>query len=329
MKILQMTHQGDIGGSTNSITWLARGLADRGHEVFVACRPESLLASRFARGPARIVEMRLPRGPALFAEAIRWRQWIEERGIDVVNANASLDRHLVSYVRVLGTRAVVVHTRRNVARSSGGRLRARFDAATTDRIVAVSAEVAGGLVARGLPKRHVEVIRNGIPLAELRAADPARVAALRESLELRAGVPVVGVIARRKSQEELLDAAARLDRPLEILLAGIAEDEPLRRRITALPAGVRARCLGFRDDVPDVSALLDVFVLPSMIEGFSLALLEAMARGLPCVATDAGGNREALAENSGRLYAGGDVEGLARELGALLDDPSDASSTWT
>jgi glycosyltransferase involved in cell wall biosynthesis len=155
-------------------------------------------------------------------------------------------------------------------------------------------------------------------------ADPARVAALRETLALRDGVPVVGVIARRKRQEELLDAAARRGAPLEILLAGIPEDEPLKRRIEALPEGIRARCLGFRDDVPEVSALLDVFVLPSTIEGFSLALLEAMARGLPCVASDAGGNREALAEDTGRVYPPGNVEALTRELSALLSDPAAA-----
>ncbi len=324
MRILQLTHQGDLGGATNSITWLSRGLAQRGHEVYLGCRPESLLASRFPQGPARVVEMRLPRGPALLAEAVRWRQWIEERGIDVVNANASLDRHLVSYVKLMGTRAAIVHTRRNVARSAGGKLRARFDAATTDRIVAVSAEVADGLVRRGVPRARVEVIRNGVPLADLRAADPERAAALRASFELRPGVPVVGVVARRKSQEDLLDAAIRLARPMEILLAGIPEDAALAARIARLPAGVRARCLGYRDDVPEISSLLDVFVLPSRIEGFSLALLEAMARGLPCIASDAGGNREALAEGGGRLYPPGDGAALARELAALLDDPAAA-----
>lgn len=319
-----MTHQGDFGGSTNSITYLAKGLAERGHDVFLACRPESLLASRFPQGPVRCVEMRLPRGPALFAEAVRWKRWIDESGVDVVNAHASLDRHLVSYLRILGTRAVLVHTRRNVVRSAGGWLRSRYDAATTDAIVAVSREVKGGLVRRGVPGGHVEVIRNGIPVSDLRRADAEHTNALRRILELRDGVPVVGVVARRKQQQDLLAAAARLARPLEILLAGVTEDADLAQRIATLPEGVRVRCLGFRDDVPEISALLDVFVLPSAIEGFSLALLEAMARGLPCVATDAGGNAEALAEGAGRVYAPGDVAALASELARLLDHPADA-----
>jgi glycosyltransferase involved in cell wall biosynthesis len=324
-----MTHQGDEGGSTNSITWLSRGLAERGHEVWLACRPESLLARRFASGPVRVVPARLPRGPRLVAEAVRWRRWVRRHAIDVVNAHASLDRHLASYLRMLGTSAGLVHTRRNLARSSGGWVRARLDAATADAIVAVSERVADDLVRRGVPRARITVIRNGLPLAELEVAEPARVAALRRALALRQGVPVVGVVARRKSQGDLLRAARRLARPLEILLVGVDEDRELAELAADLAPAVRTRCLGFRSDVAALSALFDVFVLPSGIEGFSLALLEAMARGLPCVATDAGGNAEALAEGCGLLYPPGDVEALAKALAWLLADPDAARALGT
>jgi glycosyltransferase involved in cell wall biosynthesis len=319
-----MTHQGDLGGATNSITWLTRGLAARGHDVTIACRPESLIASRFREGPVERIDLDLPRGLRLLPAALDWKRRIERGGYDVVNAHASLDRHVLSYLRLMGARCALVHTRRNVALSTGGRLRARFDVATTDAIIAVSDRVGEDLVRRGMPAGHVSVVRNGLPLSELRPADPDRVAALRRELDLRDGVPVLGVIARRKSQEELVDAAGRLGRPLEILLAGVDEDDALAQAIARLPDGVRARCLGYRDDVPELSALLDVFVLPSTIEGFSLALLEAMARGLPCVATDAGGNAEALAEGAGILYPPGDVPALTDALRGLLDSPPEA-----
>lgn len=319
-----MTHQGDIGGSTNSITWLTRGLAARGHQVTLACRPESLIASRFQDGPVTLAPLDLARGIRLAGQARTWKRWIQEERFDVVNAHASLDRHLLSYARMLGLRAAIVHTRRNVALSTGGRLRAWFDARTTDAVIAVSGEVGADLVRRGLPRDHVHVVRNGLPLSELPQPDPDRVAALRDELALRAGVPVLGVLARRKSQPELLRAAGELNRPLEILLAGVEEDEELRVAREQLPDAVRSRCLGFRDDVADLSALLDVFVLPSTIEGFSLALLEAMARGLPCVASDAGGNREALDEGAGLIYPPGDVPALAQALRGLLDRPEEA-----
>ncbi len=317
-----MTHQGDVGGSTNSITWLTRGLAERGHEVFLACRPESLIARRFANGPARTVELRLPRGARLLAEVPRWKKWIERERIDVVNAHASLDRHLVSYLRFAGSRTALVHTRRNVALSSGGRARAWFDARTTDGIIAVSGDVGDDLVRRGVPRAHVHVIHNGIPLAELPEPDPTRVSRLRAEWAERPGVPVVGVVARRKSQDDLLRAAEILGRPLEILCVGVEEDEGLQALARRLPPVVRARFLGFRDDVADLSALFDVFVLPSEIEGFSLALIEAMARGIPCIATDAGGNREALDEGAGIVVPPRDPAALASALARVLDDRS-------
>ncbi len=326
MRVFQLTHQGDAAGSTNSITWLARGLAARGHDVFLGCRPESLLARRFASAGerVRVVPMRLSRGARLALEALQWKRWIARERIDVVNAHASLDRHLVSYLRLAGCRAALVHTRRNMARSSGGSVRTWFDARTTDAVVAVSQEVADDLVRRGLPRARVHVIRNGIPVAELPAADPARVAALRRELALPDGVPVVGVVARRKSQTHLLRAAARLARPVVVLLAGVDADAESAASERELAPGSRVHCLGFRDDVADLSALFDVFVLPSEIEGFSLALLEAMARGLPCIATDAGGNREALEEGAGIVTAPGDVEAMAAALAGLLDDPASA-----
>ncbi len=316
-----MTHQGDEGGSTNSITWLTRGLTERGHDVHLACRPESLLASRFAEGPVRRVDARLPRGPRLLGEARAWKRWTEEHRIDVVNAHASLDRHLVSYLRLLGSRVGIVHTRRNLALSTGGWVRARFDALTTDAVIAVSRRVADDLVRRGLPRRHVTVVRNGIPLDRLAPVDPERVAHLRRELALRDGVPVVGVVARRKSQDDVLRAASVLRRPLEILFVGIDEDPELRALGASLPEECRALCLGFREDVADVYGLFDAFVLPSSIEGFSLALLEAMARGLPCIATDAGGNREALENGAGDLFSEGDATALAGALSRILDDP--------
>ena len=98
----------------------------------------------------------------------------------------------------------------------------------------------------------------------------------------------------------------------------------VRTSAARAPAGGRALCLGFRADIADLSGLFDVFVLPSEIEGFSLALIEAMARGLPCIASDAGGNREALDGGCGILIPPRDPAALAKALASILDDP-DAS----
>lgn len=317
-----MTHQGDVAGSTNSITWLSRGLAQRGHDVFLACRPESLIAKRFEHGPVHLVPLRLGKGLDLVRQVPAWKQWILEQEIDVTNAHASLDRHLVSYLRLAGCPSALVQTRRNMARSSGGRVRGWFDTMTTDAIVAVSGEVRNDLIRKGVRPDHVRVIHNGLPLSELPPPRAERLPELRRELGLREGVPIVGVVARRKSHEDLLRAAALLPLPVEIVCVGAEEDESLRPLAAALAPRVGVFFLGFRDDVADLSGLFDLFVLPSTIEGFSLALLEAMSHSIACIATDAGGNREALFPDAGLLVPPGDATALALAMTRLLEDGS-------
>ena len=85
----------------------------------------------------------------------------------------------------------------------------------------------------------------------------------------------------------------------------------------------RVHFLGQRDDIPDLLAALDIFVLPSHSEGVSLALLEAMAAGLPVIATAVGGLPEVVTDGvNGLLIPPQDPEALAQALARLLDDPA-------
>jgi len=79
---------------------------------------------------------------------------------------------------------------------------------------------------------------------------------------------------------------------------------------------------GDRDDVAELMQLMDVFVLPSLAEGISNTVLEAMATGLPVIATNVGGNPELISEGeNGRLVKVGDEQGLAEAIGELVDNP--------
>jgi glycosyltransferase involved in cell wall biosynthesis len=96
----------------------------------------------------------------------------------------------------------------------------------------------------------------------------------------------------------------------------VAGDGPLADRVRG--EGVRA--LGFREDTARLLAASDLFVLPSAREGLSLALLEAMGHGLPCVVSDDPGNREAVGD-AGVVHPVGDAPALAEALAALAADP--------
>ncbi len=313
-----------MAGATNSIGWLAEGLAGRGHRVCVGCRKESALYSRLGSGPVEPIPMTFRgkfdrRNMGQIAAAVR------ERGIELINAQAGRDR----YTSVLARwryrlPVVVVHTRRTMPSSSGNFLQVRFYTRGTDGIVAVSSGVAEALAGMGIPPGHIRTIHNGTPPERYRnlAADaPAR---LRARWGIGAEETVIGCISRLKLQADVLRAAARLpEKKLTLVFCGLEENPELARLRAGLPPGRRVIYAGRvpMDDVLDYYRIFTVNVLPSAREGFPQALLEAMALEVPVIATDIPGNRELIRDGrEGFLYAPGDEAGLSEKIALVIRD---------
>jgi glycosyltransferase involved in cell wall biosynthesis len=150
-----------------------------------------------------------------------------------------------------------------------------------------------------------------------------RAAALRRGAKRVVGV--VGRLAPQKAIHGLLRAAPRLlaaEPSTRILLVG---DGPLRSQLEAevrdLGVAGAVDFLGYQSDLAPVYAALDVFVLPSQYEGLPLALLEAMATGVPCVVSDLPGIRDAVEDGAtGLRVPPGDAEALAAALLRVLSD---------
>ncbi|HKW94421.1 MAG TPA: TIGR03088 family PEP-CTERM/XrtA system glycosyltransferase [Methylomirabilota bacterium] len=172
----------------------------------------------------------------------------------------------------------------------------------------------------------VRTIYNGVE--HDRFADASRAEA-REELRLSRDALVLGTVGRLdpvKDQGALVRAfAAIIPRHPEAVLL-IAGDGPCREELTNLVRSMgldgRVRLLGERRDIPSVLASLDLFLLPSIAEGMSNTVLEAMATGLPVVATRVGGNPELVEEGvTGRLVPPRDHEALVGAMNDYLDDP--------
>lgn len=147
-------------------------------------------------------------------------------------------------------------------------------------------------------------------------------------------IPVVGCVSRfvpRKGQHRLIEAAARLDRPIEVLLVGKGRKEThLRRLADRLGVSVRFAVDVPWSDLPGLYREMDVFCMPCRsrwggleVEGLGLVFLEAAATGLPVLAGDSGGSPETVipAETG---YVVHSVEDIVEGLTMLLDDPADA-----
>ncbi|HOR26762.1 MAG TPA: glycosyltransferase [Candidatus Sumerlaeota bacterium] len=177
-------------------------------------------------------------------------------------------------------------------------------------VIAVSEKVRRDVMATlNLPPERVPVVYNGVDLARFAAARPRRPAV--RAREQVGEHDVVFLFAARlveqKRATDLLTAFADLQQQPggERLRAWIVGDGPLReqleRQAEALPQPAAVRFFGRRTDVEDFYAAADIFVLPSTREGFSNALVEAMATGAAVIATDVGGNAEAVRDGQDGL----------------------------
>ncbi|MBI2298881.1 MAG: glycosyltransferase, partial [Armatimonadetes bacterium] len=194
-----------------------------------------------------------------------------------------------------------------------------------DRVVCISGAGRGWLVARqGLAPERIEVVPNGIDVAYYASGERA---AARAELGLNDGMVAIGTAGRMvpvKDHALLLRAFTRLREGMPSARLVLAGDGPLREATEALARelGIASdtQFLGLRQDVPNVLAALDVFCLPSRSEGLPLAILEAMAAGLPVVATAVGGVVESVEARVGRLGPAGDAAALAAALAELACD---------
>lgn len=213
------------------------------------------------------------------------------------------------------------------------RLARRADSWTARRLCrhfhAVSHAVAEAAVRDlGVAPERITVVPRGRDPERLGRGSPERRAESRRRLGLGDDQRVVVTAGRHEFQKGQLDLVAAMARlaggeregPV-LLIAGREGTSTLELRAAAAPLGRRVRLLGHRDDLPDVLAAGDLFAFPSRYEGMPGAVIEAMALGLPVVASDIRPVREVVEPGvSALLVPPGDPDSLAAAIDAMLTD---------
>jgi glycosyltransferase involved in cell wall biosynthesis len=314
------------GGPVEHALVLAGELAARGHEVRALCATEEL-AARFAGAGAEPRVVPLRHGVDLKGAAAMRR---ELRGLEVLHAH---DRRSALWLRLLprpAARAVLVQTVHGLpdpylpppAGPERPGLRATLayrglDAKLAwrcDAVVTPSAAVAGVLDrSLGYPSSRLVVIPNGVELRGGAAGGGEAVGTL-------------SVLEPVKGLDTFLDAAAALagEHPgVPFVINGTGSEEARLRRRGRELLGDR---VAFPGHVPAADALggLRILVVSSVMENAPMSLLEAMAGGVPVVATTVGGIPELAPPGTAELVPPGDAAALAAAIGRLLDDPERA-----
>lgn len=199
----------------------------------------------------------------------------------------------------------------------------RLAYATAHAVVANSAAAAAQLRREGVPARKIQTISNGV--------DCTRFAPVRPAGRQIRRVVTVANLRPEKGHDTLISAAALVvaARPdTEFVIVGSGPlDAPLRREVASRGLGDRVQFLGERSDVPALLASSDLFVLPSRSEAFPNGVLEAMAVGLPVVATRVGGVPELVESDvNGLLVEPDRPDSMAAAVLDLMSHPARASA---
>jgi len=321
------------GGAERVVADLARGLDRSRFRPVVCCLN---FKGRLAEGLERdgITVHALGKKPRLDLGALlRLSRLMRRERADVVHTHlwtSSFWGRLAALMAGVKARVVTEHnvdTWRRPAHLAADRLLAR----ATDEFIFVSREVEAFYRPRlRLDPARGRVVRNGIDLAPFDGAVDA--VAARDRLGLSRTATVVGIVGRldeRKGHRYFLEALASLTGrlpALQGLVVGEGREKPaIETRRAALGLDDRVRLVGYWPNVAEALAAVDVFVLPSLMEGHPLAILEAMAAGKPVVATRVGGNSEAVEDGvTGLLVPPRDPEALASAIAALACDPERA-----
>jgi len=323
------TERGWRGGEAQTLR-LVRGLRERGHRCLLIGQPDGELMRRAAGEgiPASPVPMR---GELDLPAARRLARLVREEGVQLLHYHTAHAVALGTLASLFCGRRPAVASRRVSFRLRGlllGRLKYSW---RVDRVVAVSEAIRRSLITQGLAPERVVVVHSGIDPERFASGEGAR---FRASLRgLAPDLPddafligTVGHLAAHKGIDLYLEAAAlaaaELPRARFVIVGRGEEERALRRLSGRLGLGDRVIFAGFRDDVADVLAGLDLFVLSSRSgEGSPAVLKEAMAAGVAVVATSLDGLEELVEDGRhGLLSPPGNAPALARSIVLMASD---------
>ena len=324
MRVLHVnTERGWRGGERQTLLTV-RGLLERGVWAGLVAQPGCPLYSAAAERGVIVHPLRIRGGFDPLA-ALRLARIVRDSGAGLLHLQTAHAGNLALLARLFGARPLLVASRRVDFRVKSAWKYNRFDA-----VAAVSEAIRRILIEGGVEGERIRVIRDGIPVDVRR---PPSVDALRRELAEEGegdeeGGPLVGAVGHltaHKGHRHLLEALpAILEQRPRLKLALIGDGElrgALERQARELGVAGRVVFAGFRADALDLLWALDLLVLPSVEEGLCTTLLDAMLRGVPIVASAAGGIPEALDDGRfGRLVPPGHPQALAEAVVAVLAD---------
>jgi glycosyltransferase involved in cell wall biosynthesis len=319
LKILHIDPERNWGGGEAQVLGLLSYLAARGHCTHLLAHPDGRLFQRSQRQTIRTMPL-IVRNDFDLRPVSRLRRLIRDENYDIVHLHTKRAHALSLWLgRSLVTPKYVVTRRMDYPEANSWYTRYLYNR-KVDGVVAISCKISSLLIEAGVEPEKIRLIHSGIDPGPFEAA-----ASLGGVHPERIVVGVAAVLEERKGHRFLLEAARRLKAQGYQVQYCVAGEGSLRRSLqeAATRLGLKhdVQFLGFVSDMPAFLSQVDMLVLPSLSEGFGVAVLEAMAAGKAVIASRVGGLAELVSDTvTGLLVAPRDVEGLANAIAKLAGD---------
>jgi glycosyltransferase involved in cell wall biosynthesis len=312
IRLLEVIGNAITGGMETYVRNLIANLPSDGFEVTCLCPYESAYTASLRALGCRVYVTPLHDDPMWRAIEMAG-ELVRQNGIDLIHANLANAHTLAGVVSGLtGVPAVATIHSRNL-----GAQEISVTRLASTHLITVCQEAQMQALAAGLPDESVSLIRNGVDTGRFRPGRNG--AAFRDAIGVGPDTLLVGFVGRlswEKGPDKFLNVAGRIRQQLpdvRFVMVGDGPAEPeIRNLVHEMGLGDCVHVAGLREDVEDIYPALDLFVQTSRSEAMPLALLEAMASGVPVVAIAVGGVAELVeAGTTGLLVSPGDWPGVS------------------
>ena len=330
MKVLHVTYDMRIGGTEMVIKNIIEGNAKQNIDMSIYCieAPLGPWGEELKKGGVAITTT--PRKPGFDVSLISaLREHIKKHKIDIVHCH-QYTPWVYGALAAAFTKAKVIFTEHGRFYPDSSSWKRKYInpllLSLTARVTAISKATKKALVEfEYIPKEKVEVVYNGISPLKVNAIKKAT----RQELNLPENAFVFGTIARLdpiKNQKLMIKAFANVAVKVKHIYLVVVGDGDLREELVSLTKQLniveRVRFTGYKSNPTKYLDLMDIFLLPSLSEGTSMTLLEAMSIGKPCIVTNAGGNPEIVKHlETGLVTENDNEEELTVAIESLIDSP--------
>ncbi len=320
MRILFTTHQGELAGSTFSIIYLVRALAERGHQIHIGVKNGTLLWRELvAIRNVKLHELAI-NSYLDWRACLRLKEIISENKIEILNAQGGKDRNLTVFAKwVFGLNVQIVFTRRQRPRNEPW-VKRWYHTKGTAKIIMISHGLKQIFVNKGYDPDHLHVIYNAVPSRIESTIVSQKVDDLKSKLGFNNEV-IIGCLARKKSQEQVLEAFQHLPEHYVGLFVGMDEYEMDASALKGVSQRLHFTGIVGHSEALHYLKLMNVNILPSYLDGFGLTLVESMLLGIPVIGSNFGGIPDVINDGyNGLLFDNGNTKQLAGQIKRLVEN---------